>query len=336
MLTCGYLMIGWALWLGLSCLDARCALLLCVLYTQVFLFVSLPWKGLLAVALAGLNLGLEIFLNGGWQPEFLIALTISLVFIIFALFISSIIKQSHMQRRLIEELEEKRVELAVEQRRAGIIEERQRLAYEIHDTLAQGFTSIVMYLEAADALLSNDVDIARQHLDQARRTARENITEARRLMWALQPETQGRAPLGKVLGALTEQWARENGLAVTATVTGNPCALRPEYEHTLLRATQEALTNVRKHAHASQVTITLSYMDDVVMLDVQDDGVGFDWQEVQCDSGAMGRANSFGLKSLRERVERLGGTLIIESAHDEGTTIAITLPEHLERSEEQV
>jgi len=335
-LTGAYLLVGWVLWIELSWLNATCIALLCVLYTQIFLFVALPWKGILAFALTGLNLGLEILVNGGWAPVFLVFFGISILCIVLALFVASVIQQSAMERRLIGELEEKRQELAREERRAGVAEERQRLAYEIHDTLAQGFTSIVMHLEAADVVLPKDVSMARLHVDQARLTARENLAEARRLMWALQPEALGRAPLCEALTTLTDHWARESGLAAVATTTGNPRALRPEYEHTLLRATQEALTNVRKHAHASQVTVTLSYMDDIVTLDVQDDGRGFVWEDTRYVSERVGQASGFGLTGLRARVERLGGTLMIESAPGEGTTIAVALPHSLERNEEEI
>src|SRR5947209_2174736 len=257
LLTGAYLLIGWGLWLELSGLDGTCVALLSVLYTQIFLFVALPWKVILAIALTGMNLGLEIIVNGGWDPGLLLYPGISVLSIVLALFVSSLIKQGAIERRLIRELEEKRQELAREERRAGVAEERQRLAYEIHDTLAQGFASIVMHLEAAGAMLPEDAGKTRQHLDQARLTACENLVEARRLMWALQPEALGRAPLYEVLNTLADQWARESGLAAVATTTGDPHALRPEYEHALVRATQEALTNVRKHAHASQVTVTL-------------------------------------------------------------------------------
>ena len=91
-LTCAYLAVGWVLWIGLSLLDSTCSILLFVLYTQVFLFVVLPWKILLAGALAGLNLGLEVYLNGGWHAVFLSILAINLIGIVFALFVSSLIK----------------------------------------------------------------------------------------------------------------------------------------------------------------------------------------------------------------------------------------------------
>jgi signal transduction histidine kinase len=336
LLTVAYLLFGWVLWIGLSWLNATCIALLCVLYTQIFLLAALPWKGMLALVLTALNLGLEVLANGGWQPSFLVLCGISILCIVLALFVSSVIQQSAMQRRLIGELAEKRQELAREERRAGVAEERQRLAYEIHDTLAQGFASIVMHLEAADALLSQDIGNARQHLDQARLTAGDNLAEARQLMWALQPEALGRVPLYEVLHTLADRWARESGLKAVATTTGNPRPLRPEYEHTLVRATQEALTNIRKHARASQVTVTLSYMEDLVTLDVQDDGVGFAWEETQRVPAKVGQASGFGLKGLRARVEKLKGTLIIESMPGEGTTIAVALPEPQASSEEEV
>lgn len=335
LLASAYLLVGCLLWIELSRLDAICIILFCLLYTQIFLFVALPWKGILAVALSGLVLGLEVLLNGGLNPVFLVFFGISILCIVLALFVSSVIQQSAIQRRLIKELAEKRLELAREERRAGVAEERQRLAYEIHDTLAQGFVSIVMCLEAAGAVLPQEAVQARQHIEQARLTASENLAEARRLMWALQPEALSRAPLYEVLNTLADQWARESGLRAIATTTGNPRLLRPEYEHTLLRATQEALANVRKHAHASQVMVTLSYMEDLVTLDVQDNGIGFAREEMQRISERVRQAGGFGLKGLRARVEKLGGTLIIESAPGEGTTIAVALPEPQERNEEE-
>ncbi len=102
-------------------------------------------------------------------------------------------------------------------------------------------------------------------------------------------------------------------------VTGEPAPLHPEAEVTLLRAAQEALTNVRKHAQARQVSITLSYMGDQVALDVQDDGVGF---------AASAPAEGFGLAAMRQRAEQLGGTVVVESALGQGTTVAVTLPLH--------
>jgi signal transduction histidine kinase len=141
-------------------------------------------------------------------------------------------------------------------------------------------------------------------------------------MWALQPKILDHAQLPEVLTHLAEQWSLEHRVAASVTITGAPCPLRPEIEVILLRVAQEALTNAGKHAHASTVTITLSYMEDEIMLDVQDDGCGFDLDVLPISLEPM---SGFGLQALRERVERVGGMLSIESTPGEGTTIAVAL-----------
>jgi signal transduction histidine kinase len=225
---------------------------------------------------------------------------------------------------LIDELTATRRELAVAERQAGMLEERQRLAREIHDTLAQGFTSIVLLLQAAEAAWASGSADARRHLEQARRTAAENLAEARQLVWALQPEPLGDASLGEALARLTDRLAEEERVEAATRITGTPRPLPTPTEVALLRITQEALTNVRRHARAGRVTVTLSYMDDVAVLDVQDDGVGFDprgaGQAARADEGG------FGLAAIRQRVDRLGGSLVLESAPGAGTTLVVELP----------
>lgn len=216
--------------------------------------------------------------------------------------------------------------LVEQARRAGLIGERQRLAHEIHDTLAQGFASIVMNLEAADAILPTEHSPqAHWHLDQARLTARESLAEARRLVWALRPKLLEEAPLPEALARLAERWAEASNVAAHTAVTGAPRPLPPEVEATLFRVAQEALTNVRKHAQAHRTALTLSYMNDRVALDARDDGTGFDpgGAGVVVDTA---RESGFGLGTMRERVEQLGGTLSIESAPGEGTTLVVELP----------
>ncbi len=218
-----------------------------------------------------------------------------------------------------------KIHLLEQARQAAVLEERQRLAREIHDTLAQGFTSIVMHLEAAEGALSDDLATVQHHLEQARSTARESLEEARRLVWALRPQHLEQASLPEALARVVTRWSHESGIAAEVTTTGTPTPLHPEVEITLLRAAQEALANVRKHARARQVAVTLSYMDDLVVLDVQDDGAGFDparlWE--QC---ADQPAGGFGLQAMRERVAQLGGRLLIESAPGEGTTLVVEVP----------
>ena len=214
--------------------------------------------------------------------------------------------------------------LVEQARQAGVLRERQRLAHEIHDTLAQDFTSIVMKLEAAEETLPTDPAGAQRQLYLAQRIARESLAEARRLMWALKPESLERASLPEALARLAERWSEECGAAANTAVIGIPYPLTPEVEVRLLRVAQEALNNCRKHARASKVVITLSYISNLVALDIQDDGVGFD--PAQPRSATSDHSGGFGLNGMRERVEGLGGTLLVESVPGEGTTLLVELP----------
>ena len=204
-------------------------------------------------------------------------------------------------------------------RESGQLGERRRLAREIHDTLIQGFASIAMNVQAAEG----PADTARssRHLEEALRTAREGLAEARRIVWALRPEVLEDASLPEALSSLAERWS-EGGVPAEVAVTGDARRLSPEIEATLLRAAQEALTNVRKHASAGRVVMTLSYMQDRVALDVKDDGGGFEPGR----SGKAGSVGGFGLGAMRERAEQSGGTLAVESETGGGTTLVVELP----------
>jgi signal transduction histidine kinase len=222
--------------------------------------------------------------------------------------------------------------LVEQARQSGELGERRRLAGEIHDTLIQGFASIAMNLEAAEGSLEKGSVSSRRHLDEARRTARENLAEARRIVWALGPEVLEETPLHEALSRLQERWSEGCDVSAGVTVTGAARPLLPEVEVTLLRTAQEALTNVLKHAQASQVVLTLSYMEDRVALDVRDDGVGFETARIQTSNGAS--SGGFGLRAMRERAERLGGTLLIETEPGSGTTLAVELPTVADRRTE--
>lgn len=208
--------------------------------------------------------------------------------------------------------------------RLAVSEERLRLSREIHDTLTQGFASIVMHLAPARKALPDTAGRqAEWHLEQIDLTARESLKEARRLVWALRPEPLRDAPLPEAIEHLAGRFSEESGVPADASVTGTPGPLAPEVEVTLLRAAQEAVSNVRKHAGAKRVALTLSYLEDAVALDVRDDGAGFDPARAPSfDSGSGG----LGLAGMRERVEALGGTLSVESSPGDGTTLAVELP----------
>ena len=208
--------------------------------------------------------------------------------------------------------------------RTGVSQERERLAHEIHDTLAQGFTSIVMKLEAAEETLSHNPAAVQRYIDQARRTARESLAEARHLMWALRPDSLEDASLAAALKRLTDRYSEETRATADTTVVGTPRPLSPEIEVTLLRIAQEALSNCRKYARASQVLITLSYMNNLVLLNVEDNGVGFD--PAKPHTSTSDHSGGFGLKGMRKRVEQLSGTLLIDSTPGSGTTLMVALP----------
>ncbi len=325
LLMTGYLVLGWACWFALIIPYPVYLFLLFGLYPQAFLLPRISWKVLAGVILTLLCLWGQFFVLGGFNQFFIILLAISCSDIVLAVFISMIARQSHQRYELVLALEAARRDVANAEREAGIMAERQRLAREIHDTLAQGFTSIAMHLEAADELVSVEQATLRQLLQQARRTARENLVEARRLMWALQPEVFEQTSLPDVLHDVAGHWSEESGVQTTVTVTGTARALLPELEVIFLRVTQEGLANVRKHARAVSVMITLSYMDDIAMLDVQDDGVGFELRDV-LTTPSQHSSGSFGLKAMRERVEQWHGTFVVESVRGEGTTLTVGLP----------
>ncbi len=207
-------------------------------------------------------------------------------------------------------------QLMTQAREAGILDERQRMAREIHDTLAQGLTGIVTQLQAAEQA-SEDPAEWRRHFAAATRLARESLSEARRSVDALRPEPLEMARLSDALADVAGRWSALHGIPVQVKTTGTPRPMPPEAEFALLRTAQEALANVARHAHATRVGVTLSYVEREVALDVRDDGGGFD----PARSGG-----GFGLVAMRQRIEGLSGTLQVESEPGGGTAISARVP----------
>jgi signal transduction histidine kinase len=218
-------------------------------------------------------------------------------------------RRSQERARLIEELTATQAELAEASRRAGIADERQRLAGEIHDTVAQGLSSVVMLVQAAEASLDTDLPAARRHLDLAARTARENLAETRAIVAALTPAPLADASLPEALRRLGE---RVHDLEIDVEVAGTARTLPMAVEVVLLRAAQEGLANVVKHANARRAAIRLSFSDDRVKLEVRDDGRGFD-----PETPTVG----YGLPTMRGRIEQVGGSLSLRSAPGTGTSL---------------
>ena len=209
-------------------------------------------------------------------------------------------------------------QLVAQAREAGVLDERQRMAREIHDTIAQGLTGVITQIESVIQSW-NDEDEMRRHLDTASDLARESLAEARRSVQAMRPAPLEDSRLPAALGDVAARWSAVTDVSVQVTTVGDLHSLRPEVEVTLLRAAQEGLANIAKHAAASRAGITLTFMDDSVSLDVRDDGAGFD----PCIAK---NEQSFGLAAMRQRVADLHGEMEVESAPGEGTAISVRIP----------
>ena len=202
--------------------------------------------------------------------------------------------------------------------RLGAVEERNRLAREIHDTLAQGLTATALQLESADALLDAGSERVHEPLRRALSLTRSSLEEARRSVLDLRAAPLEGRPLSEALKALVERWEAETGIAARYRAVNGSRPLPPRVEAALYRICEEALTNAARHAGAGRVSVRLVATPDRVRLVVEDDGRGFDASDVPEDR--------HGLVGMRERAEMLGGTLEVRSGPGAGTRIEATVP----------
>ena len=251
--------------------------------------------------------------------------------VITGLAYAALYREADNQRRAADELRRTREELARSQHQAGVLAERERLAREIHDTLAQGLSSIVLLGRAAgQSLADGDLATASGRLALVQQTAADNLAEARSFVRGLSsPQLEG-TTLVEALGRLCERtWTDAEAagapLHCRLEVDGEPQDLPQPVRVALLRAAQASLANVREHARASTAVVSLAFLGSEVTMDVYDDGTGFDPPDRESAAGAAD-GSGFGLRSLRERVAALNGTLAVESAPGEGTVVAIRLP----------
>lgn len=247
----------------------------------------------------------------------------------FAFMGNKMSEQSQARQRTVLELEGALAEnaalheqLLTQAREAGALDERQRMAAEIHDTLSQGLIGIITQLEAAAESATGSTDHDR-HLHNAAQMARDSLAEARRSVQALSPQPLEGRSLPDALTAVAASWSALQDVPAHVVTTGEPVPLHPEVEGTLLRTAQEALANVAKHAEATKVGLTLSYMGDVVSLDVRDDGVGF---AADHRVSTTNDAGGFGLVGMQRRIARVAGTLAVESEPGRGTAVSASVP----------
>jgi signal transduction histidine kinase len=319
-----YHLVAWSALLAIQWVDpgTESWMLFFVLYPQ--LWAMLPIR----VAAAGTVLTITLFgtvrfvqsdYDEGALNAIVVSSLISLgVSMALGLFISRISREANSRARTIDELRATQARLAAAERDRGVHEERERVSREIHDTLAQGFTSVVTLARAADsALARGDADTARDRLTLIERTASDNLAEARLIVAELTPGHLQSRTLAQALERLGRAVSSENGLHADVHGGGEPAALGGVSEVVILRTAQEALSNVRRHAAASTVDLALDYAPDRVVLTVSDDGRGFD-PGVDRDG--------FGLDGVRSRAAEVGGVVSLDSIPGEGTTLRLEVP----------
>jgi len=210
-------------------------------------------------------------------------------------------------------------ELVEQQREAAILKERTRMARDIHDTLAQGFTGVIIQMEAAEeALLEEDPEHAVGHVRRARELARDSLGEARRSVHALRPQALERAAFADALQAIVKNTAAGTALHTEFQIIGKPHDLSPAVEENLLHIGQEALTNTLKHAHATNFSARISFDSDAVHLELRDNGDGFDVDGIN--------GGGIGLIGMKERADQIGATVNVVSKPGNGTKITAVSP----------
>ncbi|MGH3736678.1 MAG: sensor histidine kinase [Micromonosporaceae bacterium] len=289
-------------------------------FNHFLLFIAFPhiWMMLPLRSAIGFSVGLTgvlvilPFLQKGWTPQAVAgsaitgALSVGMG-VLFGLWVTGIIRESERRKALIAQLERTRAELADSHHREGVLAERERVATEIHDTLAQGFMSILMLAQGSpDA----------ERLARIERTARENLAEARSLIEALGPDELRSGTLADACRRIVERLTAESDVQASFELRGRPVTLAANSEVVLLRATQEALNNVVKHAGAGTVRVRLDYDGAGAALTVTDDGCGFD----------PDTAEGYGLRGMHNRVDQVDGRLEIRSRPGHGTTVEVVVP----------
>jgi signal transduction histidine kinase len=295
-----------------------------LLFPLFFIYLHLlpGWTGPAAVALATGIAIVAFGLHRGFNLGGVIGPVIgAVVAVVIGLAYRSLTREARERDRLIAELQDTRAQLAVAERAAGVLDERGRLAREIHDTVSQSLSSIVLLLHAAersaDSTAVDSTAAVRLRLGQARDAATQALGETRSFIDELSPPALRQTTLVEALRRLAAETGAATGVPVNVTISGDIGLLPTRLETALLRIAQGALANAVQHAEAGRIDLTLSRLDSEVILDVVDDGVGFDPehgpQVVSAADVAAAARNTFGLHGMRERVTELGGTLTVES-----------------------
>ena len=285
-------------------------------------FATLPLPAALAVSMAVTVTPLLIVLamHGTTWPNLPVAVAVTLVGVVAAPVIGTVIVTSVRQRArlsgLVAELAASRAESARLSREAGAAAERERLAREIHDTLAQGFTSIVALAQAVEPELDSDTMAAKRHVELIRSTARENLAEARAMVAELTPTALHESSLPAAIQRQCDRLSAESDITATIRIDGELPALGMALDVVLLRTAQEAFANIRRHSQASTVTVALSPVESGVRLAIADNGIGL----------ADEHKDGFGIRGIRARATQVGGTMSVTATPGGGTTVTVEVP----------
>lgn len=320
--------VAGAVWLGVITLEWIALLWLTpeaayLVFPLFFLYLHLLGRlwGSAAIVVATAIAICALGIHGGWTAGGVVGPIVGAgVALLIGLGYEALAREAHQREALMQELLATRGQLAATERESGVLAERARLAREIHDTVAQGLSSIQMLLHAAERA---DLDGAGvEHVVLARETAASALADARHFIRELTPpDLDGRGLGGALRRLASTQWAAQ-GLPVEVRVS-DAVDLPMHVQTALLRIAQGAIANVIQHSDADSATITLTVGGDRLQFTIADDGRGFD--PAQSPGAPTGRSDSFGLRATRERVDQLGGTLTVTSAPGEGTALTIDL-----------
>lgn len=319
----GWLLVltaGWAVLVALSADFVWLAFALFLLYMQVLPVIA----GVPAVAVltAGTIVAFALHQGGVNVAAVLGPIFGAAVAVVITVVYRNLRREVDARERLLAELTAAQDRLAAAERHAGTLAERERLAREIHDTVAQSLSSIILLLRAAGTSWQQAPPESRQQLDTATDAARSALDDTRRLVRALGPAQLVGRPLTEALQRLVDS-ADQPGPTCRLTVDGEPYPLPTPVEVALLRAGQQALANVRAHADAHRVELTLTFLPTAVSLDIVDDGRGFDPER---SPAAATTGTGMGLAAMRARLAEVGGSLVVESAPGRGTAVGASIP----------
>lgn len=264
--------------------------------------------------------------NLGFNMDTLIAAALLILLLGFSAMMARYIEafqvEAERNKALVAELKRTQQSLIERERDAGVEQERKRMAGEIHDTIAQHFASVITNLRAANELESKDAAISRQHVVHAFSAAQQGLSDSRAMLSTMQPDVLLGRSLTDVLRTIVGEWDATSTTVARFQTEGIASQLTRTQESVLVRALQESLRNAGKHAHASNIDVTLTWLEDEVLMDFSDDGVGFAPETI--DAGVNGYR--MGLNTMESRVESAGGTFALESSPGDGTSIAIAFP----------